>query len=87
SVAGGRLAAVVGGAVSYFYDSNQSAFVQIDHGGAVHVLTLATGADTVVSDTLLMRRPALDVSGTRLVAEAHAGTNGVQTALWLWTLP
>ena len=87
SVAGGRLAAVVGGAVSYAYDSNQSAFVQVDHGGAVHLLTLVTGADTVVSDTLLMRRPALDVSGTRLVAEAHAGTNGVRTALWLWKLP
>lgn len=88
SVAGGRLAAVVGGAVSYFFDTNQSLYVQVDHGGTLHVVTLATGADTVVSDSLLlMRHPALDPTSTRLVAERHAGTNGVQTSLWLWRLP
>jgi hypothetical protein len=87
SVAGGRLAAVVGGDVAFFYDSTQSVVVQVDHGGDLHVVTLATGADTMISDTLHTRRPALDPAGTRLVAEARDGVNGDRSSLWLWKLP
>lgn len=87
SVAAGRLAAVVGGDVAFFFDSTQSVPVQVDHGGDLHVVTLATGADTMVSDTLHTRRPALDLTGTRLVAEARDGVNGDRSTLWLWKLP
>lgn len=87
TVAAGRLAAVVGGDVAFFYDSTQSVPVQVDHGGDLHVVTLATGADTMISDTLHTRRPAFDRTGTRLVAEARAGINGDRSSLWLWKLP
>jgi len=87
SIAAGRLAAVVGGDVAFFYDSAQSVQLQVDHGGALHVLTLATGVDAMISDTLHTRRPALDPTGTRLVAEARDGVNGDRSTLWLWKLP
>jgi hypothetical protein len=84
-VVGSRLVAVVGGKVSFGFDSNLGYFVQQDSGGPLHVVDLTTGADAVLAiPPLAFRRPALSPSGKRLVAEGYvAGTSD----LWEFSLP
>ena len=83
-LANGRLVAVVGGDVTYVVDSVLGAS-QVDHGGELHVVTLATGAETVIGDaTSRFRRPAFSPNGTRLVTEDWS--NG-SADLWLLDVP
>lgn len=84
SVAGGRLAAVVGGTVATGVDPVNGAY-QEDQGGFLHLVTLATGADTVLPDSgYVFRHPALSPTGDRLVAEAWQGK---AADLWFFRLP
>src|SRR6185295_10909698 len=84
ALANGRLVAVVGGAVTYAVDSVLGPS-QVDQGGELHVVTLATGAETVLGDsTSRYRRPAFSSDGTRLVTERWA--NG-SADLWLLDVP
>lgn len=83
-LANGRLVAVVGGDVTYVMDSVLGAS-QVDHGGELHIVTLATGAETVFGDaTSRFRRPALFPDGTRLITEVWS--NG-SADLWLMVVP
>lgn len=88
-VVGDRLVAVVGGAVSFGYDSLLSFNVQRDGGGPLHMVDLATSHDSVLPDSggggpLMFRRPALSPSGRRLAAEVVSGT---VADLWMFDLP
>lgn len=60
--------------------------------GVLHVVTLATGTDSIVSDLqTTVRHPAFDPRGKRLLAEVvppgGAGPKPLPPDLWLWTLP
>jgi len=70
----GRLVAVVGGQVSFAFDSTRDQFVQSDEGGVLHVVELGTGTDvaTPLSDNFY-RHPALDAAG-HVVVEGYAFT-------------
>src|SRR5215210_7547163 len=69
-VVGNRMAAVVGGRVTY---GLSPAFgpTQWDSGGVVHVIDLQSGADVTLDGPGLFRRPQLSPSGTRLVVETY----------------
>jgi len=88
-VANGRLAAIVGGAVNYAFDSILGES-QADDGGQLHLVMLATGADTVLGDSsFLFRRPSfrrpIPAPGSgRLVAEQWLGGFA---DLWLLDVP
>jgi len=83
-LANGRLVAVVGGDVAYVTDTVLGAS-QVDHGGELHVVTLGTGAETVLGDSASrFRRPAFAPNGTRLATELWA--NG-RADLWLLDVP
>lgn len=83
-VSAGRLVAVVGGDVTYVVDTVLGAS-QVDRGGELHVVTLSSGAETVIGDsTSRFRRPALTADGTRVVTEAWL--NG-RSDLWLLGVP
>jgi hypothetical protein len=69
-VIGSRLAAVVGGRVSFGTDPVIGP-VQWDSGGVVHVITLPDGADAALAGPGLFRRPRLSPSGGSLVAEGY----------------
>lgn len=80
----GRLVAVVGGDVTYVVDSVLGAS-QVDRGGELHFVTLATGAETVIGNvTSRFRRPALSSDGTRVTAEEWALG---RADLWLMDVP
>jgi hypothetical protein len=80
----GRLVAVVGGDVTYVVDSVLGAS-QVDRGGELHFVTLATGAEAVIGNVLSrFRRPALSSDGTRVTTEVWA--NG-SSDLWLLDVP
>jgi hypothetical protein len=84
ALANGRLVAVVGGDVTYVVDTVLGVS-QLDHGGELHVVTLATGAETVLGDSASrFRRPALSSNGTRIATELWA--NG-SADLWLLDVP
>ena len=86
-VVGSRLVAIVGGDVSFSLNPNLGYVVQRDLGGPLHVVELATGADTVLAippNTIIFRRPALSPSGKRLVVEGYADRVG---DLWEFSLP
>jgi hypothetical protein len=69
-VRGGRLLAVVGGDVTFAYDSIQDAFIQSDAGGYLHLVDLASGTSVVVGDTARRNRhPVLTADGRRAVVE------------------
>lgn len=76
--AAGRLVAVVGGAV-VFENRPGAGLVQVDFGGALVAVDLASGVPTTVG-TGAYRHPALAPDGRRLVAERYGD-------LWLFTLP
>jgi hypothetical protein len=69
-VAGGRLAAVVGGRVAFSVDSALGP-TQWDSGGTLHVLNLQDGTDQIVDGPGLFRRPRLSPSGSAVVAEVY----------------
>lgn len=95
-VIGSRMAAVVGGRVTYGIDP---AFgpTQWDSGGVVHVVDLESGADVPLGSPGLSRRPQLSPSGTGLVVEVYpliiSGDNPPDTVvshrsdLYLYGLP
>jgi len=83
-VVGARLIAVVGGDVSFAFDSVLGYPIQRDRGGPLVLVDLASGAETVLpGNALAFRRPALAPSATRLVAEAVANV----ADLWMFDLP
>lgn len=84
SVAAGRLAAVVGGDVFFVADPILGPS-QVDNGGPLRFVILATGAESVLgADTSRFRRPALSPDGTRVVYEDWtAGRSNV----WLADVP
>jgi len=83
-VSSGRLVAVVGGDVTYVVDSVLGAS-QVDRGGELHFVTLATGAETVIGNvTSRFRHPALSSDGTRVATEVWAFGSG---DLWLLDVP
>ena len=80
-VAGDRLVAVVGGNVSFVTDPGTGLSYQQDRGGYLHVVSLTTGAATILSDTTFRyRHPALSPDGGRVVAEVM---NTGRAELWL----
>lgn len=95
-VVGNRMAAVVGGRITYGIDP---AFgpTQWDSGGVVHVVDLESGADVPLDGPGLSRRPQLSPSGTGLVVEVYpliiSGANPPDTVvshrsdLYLYGLP
>jgi hypothetical protein len=84
SVAAGRLAAVVGGDVSYVVDSILGPS-QVDNGGPLRFVQLATGTETGFgTDTFRLRRPALSPDGTRVVFEDRIAG---RPDLWLMIVP
>lgn len=82
--ANGRVVLVVGGDVTYVVDSILGGS-QADRGGELHVVTLATGAETIFGDaSFRFRRPAFAPGGARVAAERWI--NG-SSDLWLVDLP
>jgi hypothetical protein len=69
---GERLAAVVGGRVTFSVDPTLGP-TQWDSGGVVHLVELSSGADVTLggSEAVVFRRPALAPGGDRLVAEGY----------------
>jgi len=95
-VVGNRMAAVVGGRVSYGIDPLFGP-TQWDSGGGVHVVDLQSGADVTLDGPGLFRRPQLSPSGAGLVVEVYplilSGDNPPDTVvsrrsdLYLYGLP
>ena len=74
SMAGDRLAAVVGGRVHFVVDPLFGP-VQWDSGGEIHVVNLGTGEDALLEPGLqLFRRPAIAPEGNAVVAEGYGLT-------------
>jgi len=79
---GGRCWVIVDGQVTFSTDSGSGATFQRDNGGDLHVITLGTGADTVVQPappslsytTLWFRRPLLSPAGTGIAMEGRPVT-------------
>jgi hypothetical protein len=69
-VVGDRLAAIVGGRVTFSLDPDFGP-VQWDSGGMIHVVSLSSGSDLSLNGPGLFRRPALSPEGTQLVAEGY----------------
>jgi hypothetical protein len=72
-VVGNRMAAVVGGRVTYGIDPRFGP-TQWDSGGVLHVVDLATATDLPVAGPGLFRRPQLSPLGTGLVVEVYPVT-------------
>ncbi len=86
SVANGRLAATVGGAVQDSTDAFLGR-MQSDHGGNVFVVMLANGALIQIGNAnWRFRRPALSPDGTRLIVSALDGSS-TAADLWSFDLP
>ena len=59
-------------------------------GGTLHLLTLATAADSVLlvpGLTDIMDHPALDPTGHFLIADVTDTSTGLPPDLWLWRIP
>ena len=69
-VVGNRLAAVVGGRVTYGINPAFGA-TQWDSGGVLHVVDIQSGADVTLDGPGLFRRPQISPSGTGLVVEVY----------------
>jgi hypothetical protein len=84
SVVGNRLVAVVGGNV--FYTDAEVGPRQIDNGGFLRVVDLASGAiDTLGLDSFRFRRPVLSPDGRAVVVEGFR-VETVSPDLYLFTL-
>jgi hypothetical protein len=68
-VAGDRLVAIIGGAVSFAYDGTFGDSLQSDAGGDLVVADLATGAEQRLSLPFPVRHPALSADGRHVVVE------------------
>ena len=84
SVANGKVAAVVGGAVSYAVDSVLGGS-QPDHGGPVYLLVTGSAAAQIGDPAWRFRRPALSPDGAHLVVAAW--NVSASADLWLFQLP
>ncbi len=83
-VAGRKMVAVVGGAVSFTADPGTSP-IQRDRGGALVLVDRITGAETLLAAPgFMFRHPALAPAGTHVVAEVVTGS---ATDLWLVAVP
>jgi hypothetical protein len=69
-VAGGRLAAVVGGRVAFGMDARLGP-IQWDSGGVVHVVDLSSGGDVALAGPGLFRHPVISPAGGGVVAEGY----------------
>lgn len=69
-VVGNRLAAVVGGRVTFGIDPALGP-TQWDSGGILHVVDLQTGSDVTLDGPGLFRRPQISPSGSAIVAEVY----------------
>jgi hypothetical protein len=69
-VVGNRMAAVVGGRVTFTTDSSLGP-VQWDSGGTLHVVDLPSGTDVTLTGPGLFRRPQLSPNATQVVAEVY----------------
>jgi hypothetical protein len=69
-VVGNRMAAVVGGRVTYGIDPVLGP-TQWDSGGVLHVVELGAGTDTSLDGPGLFRRPRISPSGSSVVAEVY----------------
>jgi Tol biopolymer transport system component len=75
----------VGGDVSAGFSINLQMPVQVDEGGYLYVVDLATGTRTQLPDTAFRyRRPALSPDGRRIVAEVMTPQG---EDLWAIALP
>lgn len=84
TVSKGRLAAVVGGAVSDSVDPFLGE-LQSDHGGPLYLVTSVTGAAFRIGDPALrFRRPAFSPDGTRIVVAAW---DTASADIWLFQQP
>ncbi len=84
SVVGQRLAAVVGGKVSYGFEESIG-LRQLDSGGVLTIVDLSTGVETPLN-AMLFRRSVLSPDGRRLVAEGITRPS-THPDLWLFELP
>lgn len=84
SVAGQRLAAVVGGKVGYGFEESIG-LRQTDSGGTLMMVNLETGEETVINQ-ILHRRGVLSPDGRRLIAERAVPPAG-HPDLYLFRLP
>lgn len=81
---GARLIAIVGGSVAFHVDSSAGP-IQDDSGGALHMVDLGAGTDSVLPDSgTTFRHPSLSSTGDRLVVEGWLA--GVAD-LWFFRLP
>jgi hypothetical protein len=69
-VVGRRMAAVVGGRVT-FGVSPAFGLTQWDSGGTLHLVDLESGADAMLDGPGLFRRPQISPSGSAIVAEVY----------------
>lgn len=69
-VVGSRMAAVVGGRVTYGIDPRFGP-TQWDSGGVLHVVELPSGPDVVLDGPGLFRRPQVSPSGSAVVVEVY----------------
>jgi hypothetical protein len=84
SIAGQRLAAVVGGKVSYGFEESIG-LRQIDSGGVLTTVDLGSGEETIMG-LAFYRRAVISPDGRHLVAERAMPPAG-HPDLWLFQLP
>jgi len=70
NVVGDRLAAVVGGRVTYGIEPSFGP-MQWDSGGVLHVVNTGSGTDVVLDGPGLSRRPQISPSGSAVVVEVY----------------
>ena len=75
NVVGSRMAAVVGGRVTYGIDP-QLGPTQWDSGGVLHVVELGVGTGVTLDGPGLFRRPRISPSGSGLVVEVYPLISG-----------
>lgn len=85
SVAGGRLAAIIGGKVQYGFEEALG-LRQIDSGGTIATVDLSTGEEQLHPRDEWFRRPVLSPDGRTLVVEVLLPFE-THPDLWLFRLP
>jgi len=82
-IAGDRMVAILGGAVSFGYDASAGDSLQRDGGGDIVVVDLVSGVVQVIALPFPVRHPALSPDGRQVVVE----TGTKPEALYLVALP
>jgi len=72
TIAGNRLVAIVGGAVSFDFSVPLQDSILVDGGGPLRVVDLATGDDGIIDQFTLYRNPVLSPDGRTLIVESVA---------------